>query len=221
VSNYENNPFYRAVKFPGEREAGAVYFKIQALIHPPECDLSAYRFLIQNIWHVAIVGDIPNGELAEKLERHLSGGARVDLPDEIIDFLRGRRQQQIEHGPWVEHHHRPGRRFRLDRELVTDPNEGNIQWLFPLGRVVMTTSLQAKLQEANPERWEAELIGLISRHAACDWGDLDEYDKRQNDLALSRELRIFSAYKTASDVKIWVITEADRSVTTLLLPEDY
>ena len=104
---------------------------------------------------------------------------------------------------------------------MTDSNEENNRPLFPLGRVVMTANLQAKLQEANPACWEAELIGLISHHASGDWGDLDEDDKQQNDLALDRGFRVFSAYKTGSGVKIWIITEADRSVTTLLLPEDY
>ena len=93
--------------------------------------------------------------------------------------------------------------------------------MFPLGRVVMTANLQAKLQEGNPAGWEAELLGLISRHASGDWGDLDEDDKRQNELALGRGFRIFSAYQTGTEVKIWIITEADRSVTTALLPEDY
>ena len=115
MSNYEKPPYYRAAKFPGEREAGAVYFRIQGLIEDPECDLSAYRFLVHNVWHVAIVGDAPSSELAEQLERHLSLGEPVELPAETLEFLRGRRQQQIKHGPWVERHHRPGRRFRLGR----------------------------------------------------------------------------------------------------------
>ena len=104
---------------------------------------------------------------------------------------------------------------------MIDSNEENIRPPFPLGRVVMTTNLQAKLQGADPACWEAELIGLISCHVSGDWGDLNEEDKRQNDQALDRGFRIFSAYETGSGVKIWIITEADRSVTTVLLPEDY
>ena len=104
---------------------------------------------------------------------------------------------------------------------MTDSNEDNTRPLLPAGRVVMTANLQSKLREANPEFWEAELIGLIYRHASGDWGDLDEDDRRQNELALGRGLRIFSAYETSSGIKIWIITEADRSVTTVLLPEDY
>ena len=76
---------------------------------------------------------------------------------------------------------------------MTDSNGKNTRPLFPLGRLVMTTNLQAKLQEANPECWEAELIDLISRHISGDWGELGEEDKRQNDLALERGFRIFSA----------------------------
>ena len=104
---------------------------------------------------------------------------------------------------------------------MTDSNEENIHPLFLLGRVVMTANLEAKLRDANPDHWEAEVVGLISRHTSGDWGDLDEEDKRQNNLALSRGLRIFSAYETGSGLKIWIISEADRSVTTVLIPEDY
>ncbi len=93
--------------------------------------------------------------------------------------------------------------------------------LFPLGRVMMTTNLQGRVQEANPEHWEEELQQLITRHASGDWGDLDEEDKRENQLSLRRGFRIFSSYTTASEIRVWVITEADRSRTTALLPEDY
>ncbi|MBC8281449.1 MAG: hypothetical protein H8E48_11720 [Chloroflexi bacterium] len=115
MSNYQKPPYHRAARFPGGPEAGAVYFRIQELIDHPECELSAYRFLTHGVWHVAIIGDAPNRELAEQLERHLSGGETVELPVDTLDFLRRRRQQQIKHGPWVERHHRPGRRFRLGK----------------------------------------------------------------------------------------------------------
>ncbi len=93
--------------------------------------------------------------------------------------------------------------------------------LFPLGRIVMTTNLQGQLQEADPEGWEEELQGLIRRHVTGDWGDLDQHDRRENQLALEKGLRIFSAYTTSSGIKLYIITEADRSVTTALLPQDY
>ena len=109
----EKTPYHRAARFSGEREAGAVYFRIQDLIEPPECELSAYRFLNLGVWHVAIVGEAPSAELAEQLEMQLSRGEPVELPVDTLDFLLRRRRQQTKHGPWVERHHRPGRRFRL------------------------------------------------------------------------------------------------------------
>ena len=61
----------------------------------------------------------------------------------------------------------------------------------------------------------------MRRHTAGDWGELETEDKEQNDKAVSEGCRILSAYKSESDVNFWVITEADRSVTTVLLPEEY
>ncbi len=75
---------------------------------------------------------------------------------------------------------------------MLDPNQRNTRPLFPLGLAVITTNLEAKLRRAKPEFWEAEIIGLISRHRSGDWGDLDQDDQRQNDLALERGPRIFS-----------------------------
>ena len=62
---------------------------------------------------------------------------------------------------------------------------------------------------------------LLRMHVSGDWGDLEELDRQQNDEALKRGGRIFSAYHTSEGTKVWVITEADHSYTTALLPEDY
>lgn len=62
---------------------------------------------------------------------------------------------------------------------------------------------------------------LLDRHQAGDWGDVDEEDKRANDTALKIKARLLSAYILAGGVKIWIITEADRSSTTILLPDEY
>ncbi len=93
--------------------------------------------------------------------------------------------------------------------------------LFPLGRIVMTANLHRQLQAADPEHWEEKLKGFIDRHASGDWGNLEEFDRQQNNSALEDGSRIFSAYHTSDGTKVWVITEADRSYTTALLPEDY
>jgi hypothetical protein len=61
----------------------------------------------------------------------------------------------------------------------------------------------------------------LNRHFSGDWGDLEQEDKDANDEALKNGSRIFSAFEDSMGERLWVITEADRSATTLLLPEDY
>jgi len=85
---------------------------------------------------------------------------------------------------------------------------------FPLGNVVITPNALGQLTHADIQ------LGL-QRHQAGDWGELDEHDKQENERALGMGLRLLSSYRAAGGVNFWIITEADRSVTTLLLPEDY
>lgn len=87
---------------------------------------------------------------------------------------------------------------------------------FPLGRTVATPGALGALTEAGQSPLE-----LLQRHVAGDWGDLDEADKAENELSLKEGFRILSAYKLKTGVKVWVITEADRSATTILLPSEY
>jgi hypothetical protein len=89
--------------------------------------------------------------------------------------------------------------------------------LFPLGQIVATPNALALLTKTG-----VTPLSLIHRHVIGDFGDVCDEDKRANLQALKDETRIFSGYLIGSEGdKIWVITEADRSVTTLLLPEDY
>ncbi len=87
---------------------------------------------------------------------------------------------------------------------------------FPLGRIVATPGALAALEEAGDTP-----ASLLDRHAAGDWGDVGPEDWRENEFSLERGFRLLSAYTLSSGTKIWIITEADRSVTTLLLPADY
>lgn len=87
--------------------------------------------------------------------------------------------------------------------------------LFPLGRVVATPGAISLMESLG-----LNAASVLYRHVSGDWGDLDDEDKRENDYSVTRELRILSAYG-AGDQRIWVETAADRSVTTILLPEDY
>lgn len=61
----------------------------------------------------------------------------------------------------------------------------------------------------------------LKRHIHGDWGEVDEHDRRENELSLEHAFRLLSAYTLLSGVKIWIITEGDRSATTVLLPEEY
>lgn len=89
--------------------------------------------------------------------------------------------------------------------------------LFPLGQTVSTPGAIHALMEEG-----CGTSDLLSRHVSGDWGDLSEGDKEENELSLKEGFRIFSAYiLPRTKVKVWVITEADRSVTTLLLPDEY
>ncbi|HEY6245828.1 MAG TPA: hypothetical protein VIX17_17890, partial [Pyrinomonadaceae bacterium] len=64
-------------------------------------------------------------------------------------------------------------------------------------------------------------IEFLRRHMSCDWGDISKEDVAENELSITEGFRILSAYHTAKDQKIWIITEADRTSTTILLPCEY
>lgn len=85
---------------------------------------------------------------------------------------------------------------------------------FKLGKIVTTPNALSQLT------LEDLLVG-IGRHQAGDWGNVDEHDRQANELALIKGKRLWSVYHAANGVKFWIITEADRSATTVLLPEDY
>ena len=88
--------------------------------------------------------------------------------------------------------------------------------LFPAGQIVATPSALALLEQSNRSPLE-----FLSRHLRGDWGDLCHEDKTENELSLKYGLRLLSSYPVTETEKLWIITEADRSVTTLLLPEEY
>ena len=92
------------------------------------------------------------------------------------------------------------------------PRSGKPQ--FSLGELVATpNALRSVPQE--------ELLAAVARHHGGDWGEIDPLDKKANDAALIHGGRLFSAYKVRDGTRFWIITEADYSVTTVLLPDDY
>jgi hypothetical protein len=86
--------------------------------------------------------------------------------------------------------------------------------LFPLGQTVITANARERL---HPE----DTLKCLARHASGDWGELCDEDRAENERSLRQSGRLFSVYHDRNGVKLYVITEADRSVTTTLLPEDY
>jgi hypothetical protein len=89
--------------------------------------------------------------------------------------------------------------------------------LFSLGQIVSTPGALSALGKEG-----ASADNLLERHARGDWGDLSEDDRRENDLSVAEGFRVLSAYiLPRTGVKLWIVTEADRSATTLLLPEEY
>lgn len=91
---------------------------------------------------------------------------------------------------------------------------------FPLGTLVMTAGVNDKVAEDS--KFAKFVTNSLARHATGDWGDMSQEDKTENDLALKAgNLRIFSAYEQSELPKIWIITEADRSATTTLFPDEY
>jgi hypothetical protein len=85
---------------------------------------------------------------------------------------------------------------------------------FRLGHIVSTPNALNQLTQD-------DILLAIQRHQAGDWGDVDAHDRAANDRALVEGTRILSAFQAANGTKFWLITEADRSATTVLLPEDY
>jgi hypothetical protein len=88
--------------------------------------------------------------------------------------------------------------------------------LFSLGQMLLTPGALEALEVAGQSPQE-----FILRHARLEQGELSAEDHKENLFSVDKHLRIFSAYRTAKGVKLWCITEADRSCTTLLLPSEY
>ena len=87
---------------------------------------------------------------------------------------------------------------------------------FPMGQIVATPGALQALEESG------ESPGIfITRHVTGDWGEVYEHDQRENELSVEHGFRLLSAYTLSTGTKLWIITEADRSSTTLLLPSEY
>ena len=88
--------------------------------------------------------------------------------------------------------------------------------LFDLGQLVATPGALAALEKSGQSPMD-----FISRHVTGDWGEIPEEDKKENQFSLEKGFRLLSSYRTSANDVVWVITEASRSHTTLLLPDEY
>ena len=104
----------------------------------------------------------------------------------------------------------PGERGRFGDQ------DSNPKPLFRLGQVVGTPGALQALEDAGQHPAE-----FLTRHVTGDWGDLCDEDKEENEFSVEQGFRILSSYELNSGAKVWVITEADRSATTILLPQEY
>ena len=87
---------------------------------------------------------------------------------------------------------------------------------FALGQTFITPRAEEAIQIAGQTE-----IEFLRRHMSGDWGELSEDDVQENELSLKEGFRLLSAYQTGKGQKLWIITEADRSATTILLPSEY
>ena len=87
---------------------------------------------------------------------------------------------------------------------------------FALGRTFITPGAQEALEIAGQTA-----IEFLRRHMSGDWGELSDEDARENEHSLEQGFRLLSRYETAKGERLWIITEADRSATTILLPIEY
>jgi hypothetical protein len=101
-----------------------------------------------------------------------------------------------------------------DANDQTTDRDSTMKTQFSLGRIVITAAAHEAISAE-------EAILALSRHAGGDWGDLCEHDREENEFALAHGYRLFARYLAANGTRFWIITEADRSATTILLPDDY
>jgi len=133
---------------------------------------------------------------------------RPDYRTRLATFTQAWERYQQDPSPETAALLRAGK-LALSRELA-QPGK------FSLGLVVATPGALAAMAEAGHIAPE-----FLLRHKHGDWGELDPEDRDTNEYALRHEQRLLSAYRTRLDEKLWVITDWDRSVTTLLLPDEY
>jgi hypothetical protein len=104
----------------------------------------------------------------------------------------------------------------IHKKEISDMPGTTKEPLFDLGQLVATPGVLAALEKTGQNAME-----FLSRHVRGDWGDLPDEDRTENQFSLENGFRLFSSYRTTAGDQLWVITEANRFHTTLLLPDEY
>jgi len=140
----------------------------------------------------------------------LLSDADMEALSRIIDYLADEKAEYAALSP----EERPQHIFRS--VLILRASGLVSRALFDGGRTCSTPGAMAALERANQEPGE-----FLCRHFAGDWGDVCPDDWQENENSLEQGFRLLSSYRTTAGERVWIITEADRSLTTLLLPEEY
>jgi hypothetical protein len=110
-----------ASRFDLEPQALVAYLQLQGLIAKATCDLSSYRFMLEDHSFVTVLGEPPTLDLDSCVQQALSHGTFRTLPDDVARMLSARRAQSQHLGSWVEGHHQPGIRIRRDPPRRSKP----------------------------------------------------------------------------------------------------
>jgi hypothetical protein len=105
---------------------------------------------------------------------------------------------------------------QIHKKEISEMQKMERKPLFDLGQLVATPGALTALEKTGQNAME-----FLSRHVRGDWGELPDEDKAENQFSLEKGFRLLSSYRTTANDKIWIITESDRSHTTLLLPDEY
>lgn len=104
--------YYLAARYADGRSSGAAYHQAQEALFETEYELSVYRFQLDQVWHVAVLGETPPPDFAETMQSLLSTGEPTTLPADLLSMLNKRRRQATKLGSWVEGHYRPEKRLK-------------------------------------------------------------------------------------------------------------
>ena len=113
----------------------------------------------------------------------------------------------------------PGVPYPVEEKRRSQVSSKSTDTRIPLGQLLMTRGVNDRV--ADDTEFAKFVTESLKRHAKGDWGDMGQEDKQENDFSLKKGFRLLSAYERNDLPKIWIITEADRSVTTVLFPDEY